>query len=251
LAFVGDSLTGQQVGGWACTLWAAGFKGNRSDASGGRGVLYEIPEINHTFTYGFPTHLLLSAATTCSNAFHGQKLDSLLNLRKLHPMLESALLADPKYIIISTGTWCTAHSKQESAAVRSMFAMAAYATVHLIGNYMKKHRLHSHLIFRFVAMRHFEGGEWWQEEGKCMRETPAHALPADTFVSPHEPSFMNSVWYEALARVADGFEWSILRADLPSLSRADAHLSERDCTHWCLPGVPDVWNELLLSHICG
>lgn len=22
-----------------------------------------------------------------------------------------------------------------------------------------------------------------------------------------------------------------------------------DCTHWCLPGVPDVWNELLLSYI--
>ncbi|KVH94882.1 PC-Esterase [Cynara cardunculus var. scolymus] len=22
-----------------------------------------------------------------------------------------------------------------------------------------------------------------------------------------------------------------------------------DCTHWCLPGVPDIWNELLLAYI--
>ena len=22
-----------------------------------------------------------------------------------------------------------------------------------------------------------------------------------------------------------------------------------DCTHWCLPGVPDVWNELLYAYI--
>ncbi|XP_076920907.1 protein trichome birefringence-like 34 [Bidens hawaiensis] len=22
-----------------------------------------------------------------------------------------------------------------------------------------------------------------------------------------------------------------------------------DCSHWCLPGVPDIWNELLLAHI--
>ncbi|XP_047335439.1 protein trichome birefringence-like 34 [Impatiens glandulifera] len=22
-----------------------------------------------------------------------------------------------------------------------------------------------------------------------------------------------------------------------------------DCTHWCLPGVPDVWNEIILAHI--
>ncbi|WOG96084.1 hypothetical protein DCAR_0415414 [Daucus carota subsp. sativus] len=25
--------------------------------------------------------------------------------------------------------------------------------------------------------------------------------------------------------------------------------SYSDCTHWCLPGVPDVWNELLYTHI--
>lgn len=26
-------------------------------------------------------------------------------------------------------------------------------------------------------------------------------------------------------------------------------ISYADCFHWCLPGVPDVWNELLYAHI--
>ncbi|KAL6574564.1 Protein trichome birefringence-like 34 [Orobanche minor] len=26
-------------------------------------------------------------------------------------------------------------------------------------------------------------------------------------------------------------------------------LSYSDCIHWCLPGVPDVWNELLYAYI--
>lgn len=36
--------------------------------------------------------------------------------------------------------------------------------------------------------------------------------------------------------------------------RSDAHVgtwsdkqSVADCSHWCLPGVPDTWNEILLS----
>ena len=38
--------------------------------------------------------------------------------------------------------------------------------------------------------------------------------------------------------------------------RSDAHVgnwsdspSMPDCSHWCLPGVPDVWNEILLSYL--
>lgn len=23
----------------------------------------------------------------------------------------------------------------------------------------------------------------------------------------------------------------------------------QDCSHWCLPGVPDIWNELLYAHL--
>lgn len=38
--------------------------------------------------------------------------------------------------------------------------------------------------------------------------------------------------------------------------RSDAHVGTNsdtplvpDCSHWCLPGVPDMWNEILLSYL--
>lgn len=32
--------------------------------------------------------------------------------------------------------------------------------------------------------------------------------------------------------------------------RIDAHPSGiQDCSHWCLPGLPDIWNELLFHHL--
>lgn len=49
---------------------------------------------------------------------------------------------------------------------------------------------------------------------------------------------------------------TMLRITSMSASRGDAHVgnwSDRksftDCSHWCLPGVPDFWNEILLSHL--
>lgn len=49
---------------------------------------------------------------------------------------------------------------------------------------------------------------------------------------------------------------TMLRITSMSGSRGDAHVgnwSDRksfaDCSHWCLPGVPDFWNEILLSYL--
>ncbi|XP_062078400.1 protein trichome berefringence-like 7 isoform X2 [Humulus lupulus] len=49
---------------------------------------------------------------------------------------------------------------------------------------------------------------------------------------------------------------TVLHITSMSAFRSDAHVgkwsdnpSVPDCSHWCLPGVPDVWNEILLSHL--
>lgn len=39
-------------------------------------------------------------------------------------------------------------------------------------------------------------------------------------------------------------QWEPLTEDQISNPKSYA-----DCHHWCLPGVPDVWNELLYAHI--
>ncbi|GKV17251.1 hypothetical protein SLEP1_g27782 [Rubroshorea leprosula] len=49
---------------------------------------------------------------------------------------------------------------------------------------------------------------------------------------------------------------TILHVTSMSAFRRDAHVgkwgdnpSVPDCSHWCLPGVPDVWNEIFLSYL--
>lgn len=49
---------------------------------------------------------------------------------------------------------------------------------------------------------------------------------------------------------------TVLNVTLMGKFRSDAHVgtwgypsSILDCSHWCLPGVPDIWNELLYAYI--
>ncbi|KAK7318456.1 hypothetical protein RJT34_03158 [Clitoria ternatea] len=49
---------------------------------------------------------------------------------------------------------------------------------------------------------------------------------------------------------------NVLHVTSMSAFRSDAHvgnwsdnLSIQDCSHWCLPGVPDMWNEIILSQL--
>lgn len=43
-----------------------------------------------------------------------------------------------------------------------------------------------------------------------------------------------------------------------SMERGETHVSKygggkggHDCLHWCLPGVPDTWNEILLAELAA
>lgn len=49
---------------------------------------------------------------------------------------------------------------------------------------------------------------------------------------------------------------TVLNVTLMGAFRSDAHIgiwshpsTILDCSHWCLPGVPDTWNELVFSHL--
>ncbi|GFP95430.1 protein trichome berefringence-like 7 [Phtheirospermum japonicum] len=51
---------------------------------------------------------------------------------------------------------------------------------------------------------------------------------------------------------------TVLHITPMSAFRSDAHVgtwSDRpslsDCSHWCLPGLPDIWNEIVLSYLLG
>ncbi|KAG9457291.1 hypothetical protein H6P81_001799 [Aristolochia fimbriata] len=116
------------------------------------------------------------------------------------------------------------------------------------------------VIFRTYAPVHFRGGDW-RTGGSChLERVPELSMSLLLY---------RASWAKFLGTVVD-----VMRAKppVPNLGvlnitemtalRKDGHsslyylgpnsvvpLHRQDCSHWCLPGVPDTWNELIYSLI--
>ena len=89
----------------------------------------------------------------------------------------------------------------------------------------------------------FESG-WYSADGRIPYETP--------------------IWwvYESVRRHIGKTRIELFDVTRVSGPRPEAHPSAHihttkdgrpvsDCLHWCLPGLPDTWNRILLTEICG
>lgn len=100
---------------------------------------------------------------------------------------------------------------------------------------------------------HFSGGGW-DSGGGCQKESEP------IFNKSHLPKDSKKVQILEGALSLMDFPVKLLNVSRLSSFRKDAHPSVyglhrrpegpsmqryQDCSHWCLPGVPDVWNELL------
>ncbi|KAL9233618.1 hypothetical protein vseg_008590 [Gypsophila vaccaria] len=115
------------------------------------------------------------------------------------------------------------------------------------------------IFFRGYSPSHFGGGDW-NTGGSCDKErepftdeTYSASFVFNTDVLENVLKWMKTpVFYLNITRMSD------YRIDAhPSIYRAQ-HLSDeemrspsryQDCSHWCLPGVPDTWNEIVYSQL--
>ncbi|KAI3901104.1 hypothetical protein MKW92_040651 [Papaver armeniacum] len=111
-------------------------------------------------------------------------------------------------------------------------------------------------ILPYTIPRHFEGGDW-DQGGSCQRVKPISADKAEELFSLEnngtnvETRLVNQHLYRALKtssfQVLDITGLSELRADAhPSTAGGKKHV---DCMHWCLPGITDTWNDLLMAYL--
>lgn len=101
-------------------------------------------------------------------------------------------------------------------------------------------------FYRSISPRHFFNGDW-NSGGTCDSTTPG-ALE----VVQDESS-------DSIASGAvKGTDVKLLDITALSQVREEGHISRysirpttgmQDCLHWCLPGIPDTWNELLFAQI--
>lgn len=119
--------------------------------------------------------------------------------------------------------------------------------------------LNTQVFFRGYSATHFRGGKW-NSGGRCDKETEPFKNETYLLKYPVKMKMFESVMkgmkthvsYLNITRLTD------YRKDAhPAVYRAQ-HLSEeerrdplrfQDCSHWCLPGVPDTWNEILYAQI--
>lgn len=103
-------------------------------------------------------------------------------------------------------------------------------------------------FYRSISPRHFFNGDW-NTGGTCDNTTP---LAGGKEVSEEES-------IDPLASSAvKGTGVKLLDITALSQLRDEGHISRysikatpgvQDCLHWCLPGVPDTWNEILIAQL--
>ncbi|XP_022889420.1 protein trichome birefringence-like [Olea europaea var. sylvestris] len=115
------------------------------------------------------------------------------------------------------------------------------------------------LFFRGYSASHFSGGQW-NSGGQCDHET--EPIKNDTYLTPYPPKMT------VLENVLKGMKTRVTYLNVTTMTdyRKDGHpsiyrkqnyseeekrspLSFQDCSHWCLPGVPDAWNEILYAEL--
>lgn len=115
------------------------------------------------------------------------------------------------------------------------------------------------VFFRGYSASHFSGGQW-NSGGACDHET--EPIKNETYLSQY-PSKMvvlekilrnmkTPVSYLNVTRMTDyrkDGHPSVYRKQSLTEEERRSPLRYQDCSHWCLPGVPDSWNELLYAEL--
>ncbi|KAL4271696.1 hypothetical protein GQ457_13G011710 [Hibiscus cannabinus] len=118
------------------------------------------------------------------------------------------------------------------------------------------------VFFRGYSASHFSGGQW-NSGGACDSET--EPIKNETYLTPYPSKML------VLESVLKGMKTHVTYLNITRLTdfRKDGHpsvyrkhpkqqltederkspLKYQDCSHWCLPGVPDSWNELLYAEL--
>ncbi|KAG6640635.1 hypothetical protein I3843_09G017400 [Carya illinoinensis] len=115
----------------------------------------------------------------------------------------------------------------------------------------------SYTFFRSYSPVHFRNGTW-DGGGLCDNNTEPETNRKMLEAEPLNNVFISNV----IKQMNNGKSKMIQYLNITYLTefRKDGHpsknrepgtpaLAPQDCSHWCLPGVPDTWNELLYAHL--
>ncbi|KAI3474546.1 hypothetical protein Pfo_029461 [Paulownia fortunei] len=173
-------------------------------------------------------------------------------------------------IVFNTGHWWT-HEKTSTGKDYYQEGSHVYSDLNVVEAFRKAlttwgrwvdanvNPLKSHVFFRGYSASHFSGGQW-NSGGQCDHET--EPIKNETYLTQYPPKMTvlekvlkgmkTHVTYLNITRMTDyrkDGHPSIYRKQHLSDEERRSPLSFQDCSHWCLPGVPDAWNEILYAEL--
>eukprot|EP01018_Ginkgo_biloba_P008785 Gb_27831 [translate_table: standard] len=266
LVFVGDSINRNQWASMLCMLSEAVpdkrkvFETHRRKITKGKGFYtFKFTDYHCTVEY-YVTHFLVQEG----KARLGRKKRTTLRIDRIDKASSKWKGAD--ILVFNSAHWWT-HTKtaagqnyyQEGDQVhphldvltayrRALMTWASWIDTHIDSS-------KSQVFFRSYSPPHFWGGQW-NSGGRCEGET--QPILNGTLLG-HYPVQMTIV-----EEVIQQMKTPVTLLNVTRLTdfRKDGHPSVygkqlvdkkasniQDCSHWCLPGVPDSWNELLYAFL--
>ncbi|CAK8544409.1 unnamed protein product [Lathyrus sativus] len=262
LVFVGDSINRNQWESMLCMLLSAVKDPKRVFETRGRKITKE--KGNYSFRFldyqctveYYVSHFLVHE----SKARVGQKRRPTLRIDAIDHGSSRWRGAD--VLVFNTAHWWS-HYKTKAGIyyyqegtmvhprlnVSTAFGKALTTWASWVDKHINSKK--TQVFFRTSAPSHFREGNW-NSGGHCREAT--HPLTETLNTSYPEK---NIIVEEIIKRM----KTPVKLLNITSLSefRIDGHPSIygrktqssriQDCSHWCLPGVPDTWNEMLFFHL--
>ncbi|XP_064971757.1 protein trichome birefringence-like 13 [Musa acuminata AAA Group] len=271
IGFVGDSLNRNMYVSLVCMLRSVS-RGVRKWRPAGADRGFTFLDYNLTVAYHRTNLLVRYGRWSASD--NGGALESLgikQGYRVDVDVPEHTWAEAPSFhhiLIFNTGHWWWAPSKFDPEQSPMLFFEKGLpvlppvtpeigidlALKHMISYVERRAAKGARTFFRTQSPRHFEGGDW-NQGGSCRRREPLLSHRVEELFSVErnatnaEVRVINQHLYKALQRSS----FQVLDITRMSEFRADAHPStmgrkkHEDCMHWCLPGLTDTWNDVLMA----
>ncbi|KAL3569219.1 hypothetical protein D5086_029109 [Populus alba] len=173
-------------------------------------------------------------------------------------------------IVFNTGHWWT-HDKTSKGKDYYQEGSHVYDELNVLEAFRKAlttwarwvdanvNPMKSLVLFRGYSASHFSGGQW-NSGGQC--DSEVEPIKNVTYLREYPPKMLvlekvlrnmkTHVRYLNVTQMTDfrkDGHPSVYRKQNLSPEERKSPLLFQDCSHWCLPGVPDAWNEVLYAEL--